>query len=184
MGDYGDLTWAANYTYIKDYETTFLTNDGLQTDSYNNQLDYGIFSNRLNTSLTWRKNNWRVRWALKWKGEIIDHQDRVDDYKERFATNDSRCASGDDRCVTNPEVPMFLYYPDTSRHDLTVSYTMSTNRIASMRWFGGVKNVFDDKGPMVPRTGDSEERGIGNFDSKFGGGIGRFVFGGVEMRFQ
>ena len=61
---------------------------------------------------------------------------------------------------------------------------MNTNRIDSLRFFGGVKNVFDDKGPMVPRTGDSYERGIGNFDSKFGGGIGRFVFAGVEMHWQ
>ena len=57
MGDFGDLTWAANYTYIDEYTTTFLTNDGIQTDSYNNQLDYGIFANRGTTSLTWRKSS-------------------------------------------------------------------------------------------------------------------------------
>ena len=38
-----------------------------------------------------------------------------------------------------------------------------------LRLFGGVKNVLDDQGPFVPRTGDNYERGIGNFDSKFGG---------------
>ena len=33
-----------------------------------------------------------------------------------------------------------------------------------LRLFGGVKYVFNDMGPFVPRTGDSIERGIGNFE--------------------
>ena len=94
-----------------------------------------------------RTGGWRVRWSIKYKGSIIDHQDRVDDYKERFATNDERCASGDDRCVTNPEVPKYLYYPSTWRHDLSVSYTWEMNGDMSTRFYGGVKNVFDDRAP-------------------------------------
>ena len=46
---------------------------------------------------------------------------------------------------------------------------------------GGIRNLFD-KDIFVPRTGDAFEGGIGNFDSKFGGGIGRFFYLGVDMR--
>ncbi|MDX2427729.1 MAG: TonB-dependent receptor [Xanthomonadales bacterium] len=183
IGDHGDLTWKANYTHIFTHETTFQTLDGgLETVSYNNQLDYGIFQDVASTSLTWRKDGWRVRWFVKFKGSIIDHQDRVDDYKDRFATNDERCASGDDRCVSDPEVPKYLYYPSTWRHDLSLSYLMGLANDSTLRFYGGVKNVFNDKGPFVPRTGDQYESGIGNFDSKFEGGIGRFIFLGVEWR--
>jgi len=49
---------------------------------------------------------------------------------------------------------------------------------------GGVNNVFNDKGPFIPRTGDQYESGIGNFDSTFEGGIGRFIFLDVEWRMQ
>ena len=35
---------------------------------------------------------------------------------------------------------------------------------STLRFYGGVKNVFNDKGPFVPHTGDQYESGIGNFD--------------------
>jgi len=180
---HGDLTFDLNYTHVSEYTRTFLTNDGEQTADHNDQLDYGIFQDVANASFTWRKEGWRVRWSMRYLGSIIDHLDRVDDYQERFAVNDERCAAGDERCVENPEVPAFLYYPSYWRHDLSLSYLWNLNSGSDLRLFGGVKNVFDDKGPFVPRTGDTYERGIGNFDSKFGGGIGRFLFAGVEMRF-
>jgi outer membrane receptor protein involved in Fe transport len=183
LNEYGDLTLQGNWTHVRKYTRTFLTNDGTQTASHNNQLDYGIFKDVVNASLTWRMKGWRVRWSTKYMGPIIDHQDRVDDYQERFAINDERCASGSDRCVANPEVPDFLYYPSYWRHDLSLSYQWNLESGSDLRLFGGVKNIFDQKGPFIPRTGDTYERGIGNFDSKFGGGIGRFVFAGAEMRF-
>jgi len=183
LGGYGDLTFNLNYTHVTKYERTFLDNDGQQTVSWNNQLDYGIFQDVSNASLTWRKEGWRIRWNTKYQGSIIDHQDRVDDYLDRFAVNDERCASGSDKCVANPEVPDFLYYPSYWRHDLSLSYQWELDSGSDLRAFGGVRNIFDQKGPFIPRTGDTYERGIGNFDSKWGGGIGRFVFAGVEMRF-
>jgi len=54
---------------------------------------------------------------------------------------------------------------------------------AKINLFAGVRNMFD-KDPFVPRTGDAFEGGIGNYDSKFGGGIGRYVYAGFEMRFN
>ena len=90
---------------------------------------------------------------------------------------------GSSRCVENPEVPDYLFYPSWIRHDLTVSYTTRTDWSEELRMYAGVKNMFDDKGPFIPNTGDNFERGRGNFDSKYGGGVGRFVYLGAEIRF-
>jgi outer membrane receptor protein involved in Fe transport len=106
----------------------------------------------------------------------------VEDYKERFADNDVLCAAGDPGCIADPEVPKYLYYPSYTRHDLSVNYDMALQSGTNLNIFGGVRNMFN-KDPFVPRTGDAYEGGIGNYDSKFGGGIGRFYFVGAEMRF-
>jgi outer membrane receptor protein involved in Fe transport len=182
LGSRGDLQLKLDYTHMLEDSETFEGNDGLETVDYTGQLNYGNFDDIATASLTWRNNDWRVRWTTKFKSSVIDDQDRVDDYLDRFATNDERCASGDSRCVLNPEVPLYLYYPSWIKHDLTVSYAMRTRWTDNLRLFGGVKNIFDDKGPFIPRTGDNFERGIGNFDSKYGGGVGRFVYVGAEVR--
>ena len=173
---------SANYTHINEHQTRFDGVDGEVITDFNNQLDFGVFEDVATGSLTWRLDDWRVRWRIAYKGPIIDHQDRVDDYLERFAANDILCAAADPACVTNPEVPDFLFYPSFTRHDLSVSYDMELRGGTSLNFYGGVRNLFEEQ-PFVPRTGDSFERGIGNFDSKFDGGIGRFVFAGVNVRF-
>ena len=183
MERFGELQLITHYTRINKHESIFEGVDGLVTTDFNNQLDFGVFKDVATASLAWRYNDWRVRWRTTWKGPIIDHQDRVDDYLERFATNDERCASGDSSCVLNPEVPGFLFYGSYLRHDLSASYDMTLDNGATINIFGGVRNMFNND-PFVPRTGDNTERGIGNYDSKFGGGIGRFVYLGLEMRFD
>ena len=85
--------------------------------------------------------------------------------------------------MTNPEVPGYLFSGSYIRNDLSASYDMTLDGGAKINLFAGVRNLFD-KDPFVPRTGDNIEHGIANYDSKFGGGIGRFVYAGVEMRFD
>jgi iron complex outermembrane receptor protein len=122
-----------------------------------------------------------VRWSTKYKGAVVDDNARVDEWKELRDANEAACAAGSDDCITNPEKPFYLYYPAYWVHDLSVSYTHKTKWADTVRWFGGVKNVFNDQGPFIPRTGDNYETGIGNFDSKYGGGVGRFVYFGAEL---
>jgi outer membrane receptor protein involved in Fe transport len=183
IGRYGDLQLVLNYTHINEHQSEFEGVDGLVVQDFNNQLDFGVFEDVGTASLAWRTNDWRVRWRTAWKGPIIDHQDRVDDYLERFATNDERCAAADSRCVTNPEVPDYLFYGSYIRHDLSASYDMTLDGGAKINLFAGVRNMFD-KDPFIPRTGDNIEHGIANYDSKFGGGIGRYVYAGFGMRFD
>ena len=183
MGKYGEMQLITHYTHISKHEAIFDGVDGKVVDDFNNQLDFGVFEDVATASLAWRYNDWRVRWRTAWKGSIIDRQDRVDDYLARFATNDARCAAGDPACITNPEVPNYLFYGSYVRHDLSASYDMTLDSGATLNLYGGVRNLFEED-PFVPRTGDNFERGIGNYDSKFGGGIGRFVYLGVAMRFN
>ena len=179
-----NLQLTAHYTHIINHEKKFIGIDGLEVVDQMD-LNNGIFPDVGTASLTWRpSDDWRIRWRTAWKGSIIDDPGRVADHLERFADNDALCAAGDVDCITNPEVPNFLFYGSYDRHDLSVSYDMELNNGAGLNLFGGVRNVFDDKGPLVPRTGDSRERGVHGFDSKYDGGVGRFVFLGITMRFD
>ena len=82
----------------------------------------------------------------------------------------------------NPEIPDFLFYPSYVRHDVSAAYNMVLKNGTNLNLSGGVRNIFDED-IFVPRTGDAFEGGIANFDSKFGGGVGRFFYFGFEMRF-
>ncbi len=179
----GEFQLTTHYTHISSHESKFDGVDGVEVVDFNNQLDFGVFEDVATTSLVWRYDDWRVRWRTTWKGPIIDHNDRVEDYLARFAVNDERCAAGDPACVTNPEVPAYLFYPSYVRHDMSAAYDMTLDSGATLNIFAGIRNMFD-KDPFVPRTGDAYEGGIGNYDSKFGGGIGRYAYAGVEMRFD
>ena len=64
-----------------------------------------------------------------------------------------------------------------------MSYNLNLSGGNDLRLFGGVNNLFDDKGPFVPNTGDNVASGRGNFDSEYGGGVGRFVYVGAEFEF-
>ena len=178
-----ELTLVAHYTHISEHEAIFDGVDGLVVEDFNNQLDFGVFEDVATASLAWRFKDWRVRWRTAYKGPITDHQDRVELYNDDLADNDALCAAADPGCITNPEVPNYLFYGSYVRHDLSASYDMTLGNGAKLNVYGGVRNLFEED-TFVPRTGDAFEGGIGNYDSKFGGGIGRFVYLGVAMRFD
>jgi len=183
MDRLGELQFVANWTHYSDYTSTYEGVDGLETVDFNNQLEYNIFSDVATASLAWRRNDWRVRWRTAWKGPIVVHNSRVVSWKEDVADNDALCVAGDEDCVTNPEKPKYLWYGSYVRHDLSASYDMVLDSGANMNVYGGVRNIFN-KDPFVPRTGDNVEAGIGNYDSRFGGGIGTYFYAGAAIRFE
>jgi len=180
---FGELNFVVNWTHYSDYTSTFEGVDGLETVDFNNQVEYKIFEDVATGSLAWRYNDWRVRWRTTWKGPVVDHNSRVVSYQEDVADNDARCAAGDPACISNPEKPKYLWYPSYVRHDLSASYDMVLDSGSTLNVYGGIRNIFD-KDPFVPRTGDTIESGIGNYDSFFGGGIGTYAYLGAEMRFE
>ena len=179
----GEFNFVVNYTHISTDEQKFVGVDGLETVDFTNQLEYNSFEDVATGSLAWRHNDWRIRWRTAWKGPVVDHNSRVESYKEDFADNAALCAASDPDCVMNPEKPNYLWYGSYLRHDLSASYDMTLDSGVTLNVYGGVRNMFD-KDPFVPRTGDNIEHGIGNYDSRFGGGIGRFFYAGAEMRFE
>jgi outer membrane receptor protein involved in Fe transport len=179
----GNITFKLDWTHMLEDSDTYQGLDGLVTVDYTGQLDYGNFDDRATLSATWRKGDWRVRWTTKYKSSVADNNDRIEEWEALRTRNEERCASGDSRCVTNPEVPLYLYYPAYTKHDLSVSYMMRTRLVEDLRLYAGVRNVFDDMGPFMPTGGDTYESGPGNFDSKYDGGVGRFWYLGVEMNF-
>lgn len=180
---FGSLQLAGRYTHISEHGSKYDGVDGLEVVDSNNQLNYGIFKDVATASLTWRLNDLRVRWRTTWRGPIVDDQGRVDDYVALFATNDERCAAGAASCVTNPEVPAYLFYPSYFRHDLSVSYDRQLRNGAKLGLYGGVRNLFDDQGPFVPSTGDNSAQAAGNYHDEYGGGVGRFLYVGAQLRF-
>ena len=184
LGSRGELMLDLDYTHMYEDSDTYEGLDGLVEVDFTGQLDYGNFDDRATASLTWRYSDWRVRWRTKFKSSVSDNNDRIDDWNELKAENDELCAASDPDCITNPETPLYLYYPSYTRHDISVSYSMQTDSFGNLRLFGGIKNIFDDMGPFMPTGGDTYESGPGNFDSKYDGGVGQFLYVGAEIQFE
>ena len=184
LGSRGDLMLDLDYTHMYEDSDTYEGLDGLVEVDYTGQLDFGNFDDRATASLTWRYSDWRVRWRTKFKSSVADNNERIEDWDFYRTRNEDRCAAGESSCITNPEVPLYLYYPSYTRHDLSVSYSMRMESVGDLRLFGGIKNIFDDMGPFMPTGGDTYESGPGNFDSKYDGGVGRFAYVGAEIQFE
>ena len=180
----GDLVLELDYTHMFEDSDTYEGLDGKVEVDFTGQLDYGNFDDRATASLTWQNDVWRVRWTTKFKSAVVDHNDRVDEWRELKAENDALCAASDPDCITNPEKPMYLWFPSYTRHDLSASYSMRTDSLGLLRLFAGARNIFDNMGPFIPTGGDTYESGPGNFDSKYDGGVGRFYFVGAEIQFD
>ena len=183
LPEYGSLRLKLDWNHVTEYSITYEGNDGTVVNRYDGELDSGIFTDKARASLTWSYEDLRVRWTTKYKSDIVDSHDRVEDMRELFAENAASCAAGDDSCVENPEQPKYLYYPSYITHDISLSYNLALQGDQDVRLFAGVNNIFDDQGPFIPYTGDNVEHGVGNFDSEYGGGVGRFVYLGAQYSF-
>jgi outer membrane receptor protein involved in Fe transport len=184
LGPKGDFVLKLDYTHMYEDSDTYEGLDGLVEVDFTGQLDYGNFDDRATASLTWRYEDWRVRWTTKFKSSVADNNERIDEWNELKAENDALCAAADPDCIANPEVPLYLYYPSYTRHDVAASFAMDTESFGNVRLYAGIRNVFDDMGPFMPTGGDTYESGPGNFDSKYDGGVGQFWFVGAEVAFE
>ncbi len=180
----GDLTLKLDWTHMLEDSDTYQGLDGLVTVDYTGQVSYKNFDDRATASLTWRYEGWRLRWTTKYRSSVVDNYDRMDEWNEFMDDNDARCASGDSDCIANPEKLDYYHFPAYITHDLSASYTMRTDWADSLRLYAGVRNMFNDQGPFIPTGGDTYASGPGNFDSPYGGGVGRYVFAGIEVGFE
>lgn len=183
LGDFGKLKFRADTTHVIEHSNTFEGNDGLEKVKLNGQLSTGIFDDRSSVSLTWYKDNWRVRWSTRYLAPIVDDHERVEDFNELLAENDTACAANSSDCIENPETPLYLNFPSYVKHSLSVSYSIEMQDDSELRLFAGANNLFDNLGPFIARTGDAISGGTGNSDSDYGSGVGRLIYVGAKYKF-
>ncbi|WP_444997753.1 TonB-dependent receptor domain-containing protein [Aliikangiella sp. IMCC44359] len=176
LQDMGNLSFKLDYSHASEVSTTFDTPDGLKTVREDGFLS--IPKDRASASVVYRWDNWRIRWRTEWLGKMTDSQQYEEDYLSYVADNDARCASADQAgCITNPEVPINLYYPSYVRHDLSVSYNMDISQDQELRIYGGMNNIFDNQGKFAPGF-------TGNSVSTYGRGTKQYVYLGVDYSFR
>ena len=170
----GQLAFKLDYNHVIENSQTYQSPDGGKVTTH--YAGYGESKDKASMSLTWRKDELRIRWRTKYLGSFKASQSREEEYLGYLADNDERCAEGSDECVTNPEKLAFQDYGSYLRHDLSVSYKLELSNKSDLRLFGGVNNLFDNKGDFYPS-------GRGNYYSKYGGGKGRYAYIGVSYSF-
>lgn len=185
LNDYGTLKFKADWTHVLKYEETKTSPDGKFTTDFNGSLSADIFEDKASASATWYKDNWRVRWSMKYKSGVVSSKSRYDEFYAPLDENgeggiipeyEAACAADASACVDNPETPYKLFLPSYVRNDVSVSYSMELEQGNELRLFGGVNNIFDNNGPFILG-------GKGNYDSNYGGGKGRFFYAGAEISF-
>ena len=175
LDDYGRLYFKTDMTHVIEYSKTFDTPDGPQTNDYTGDLSQGIFDDKASASLTWSKDNLRIRWSTKFKSAIAANKKRLTDWQEDIDKNTERCTSNEESCVDNPESLALYDIGSYVKHSVSVSYTSELDN-AKIRYFGGINNLTDNRGDFILG-------GRGNFSSQYGGGVGRFFYAGAELSF-
>ena len=174
IGSYGNLSFKLDYNHIIENSQTY---EGLDGSSVTSQYaGYGRSKDKAAMSIVWKMDDLRIRLRTNYVGAFKASQEDEKDYLEYVAANDERCAAGDAGCIANPEPLAYQNYGSFLKHSLSASYTMALTDKSDLRVFGGINNVFDDKGAFYPS-------GRGNFYSGYGGGAGRYVYLGAQYSF-
>ncbi len=179
LNEFGRLKFKTNWTHVFRYEETNTGPDGQYTEDSLGSLGSDLFEDLASASATWYKDGWRVRWSIKYKSGVVSSHSRYDEFYGEggiFEEYEANCAADASACVDNPEAPFALDLPSYVRNDLSASYKFDLPNDGEVRLFGGVNNIFDNNGPFIIG-------GKGNYDSNYGGGKGRFVYLGAEVKF-
>jgi len=174
FNEFGRVTFKVDWTHLLEYSNTSTGNEGkVKTDLVGFEE---VFEDSASASLRWSYEDLAITWRTKYLSTNIN--DRFDqlDWEEDIADNAERCATGDEGCITNPEPLAFQHFPKYFRHDISASYTFEMDNDSEIRLSGGIKNIFDDRGNFHVSS-------RGNFNSAYGGGVGRFYHVAAEVTF-
>jgi len=176
MNAFGSVKFKMDWTHLLEHSKTITGNDGVVIEDYVGYAEEGIFADKASASVAWYLDDLRVRWSTTYKSSAL--LDRVDQesWESDMANNDELCAAGDEACIANPESLAFQELSSYFKHNLSVSYNIEMNDDSSVRVFGGINNIFDDKGEFYLG-------GRGNFGSDYDAGVGRFVYLGAQVSF-
>jgi outer membrane receptor protein involved in Fe transport len=174
MDEYGKLNFQSTFNHVIERSTTIDTPDGVQTTNFEGDLNYGVYENKASASLTWSKDDWRVRWSTSFKDSLEDKFEN-DLWDEYTVENDERCAAASADCVQNPEALKYNKISSYMKHSINVAYSMDLEDGSRLSLSGGIKNIFDNNGDWVPW-------GM-HYMSAYGGGVGRFYHLSAKYKF-
>jgi len=174
LKELGTLRFKLDWTHLLEHSSTKTGVDGIanKTDSVG---FVGLFEDKAAANVSWYLDNLRIRWSASYKSSALRSRTNVETWNENIA----RCAEVDPEaagCITDPEPIAFQKYASYIKHNLSASYTLEMKNEATVRLFGGVNNVFDDKGQFYIG-------GRGNYGSQYDAGRGRFIYLGAEAKF-
>ncbi|HWW57148.1 MAG TPA: TonB-dependent receptor [Sphingopyxis sp.] len=129
-------------THVLKQKVQFQGIDGTVTNDLAGDLAEGSFKYRARGSLSWRLDNFRIRWTTTYYGKINDSNSLRDQYAALLETN------------PNAEVPIFLNIGDVWEHDLFLSFDLDTGG-KEFRLYGGVNNLFNSISPFLPSGTES-----------------------------
>jgi len=176
MNSLGSLKFKMDWTHMLEHSKTVTGNDGVIVEDYVGYAEEGIFEDKAAASVAWYLEGLRVRWSTTYKSSALrDFDDQVA-WEKDMTANAELCTAGDADCVSDPEALAFQELPSYFKHNLSVSYTIDMENDSEVRVFGGVNNIFDDRGEYY-------YDGKGKYGSEYGGGVGRFVYLGAQISF-
>ncbi|RJE76455.1 TonB-dependent receptor [Pseudoalteromonas sp. MSK9-3] len=176
LPEYGNLKLKLDWSHVIEYSITSTGPDGAFDTFYEGYLTDNIFEDKGSASLTWRYDDLRIRWSTRYKGEIRRSLNTTKAWEQDMANNATNCAQGADTCISDPEPLWGNDLPSHITHNISLSYLIDINAQSELQVYGGVNNLTDEHGPFVIG-------GTGNFDSMYGGGLGRFAFIGAKYTF-
>ncbi|SBV33511.1 putative TonB-dependent receptor [uncultured Sphingopyxis sp.] len=129
-------------THVLKQKVQFQGVDGTVTNDLAGDLAEGSFKYRARGSLSWKLDNFRIRWTTTYYGKINDSNSLADQYAALLETN------------PNAEVPVFLNIGDVWEHDLFLSFDVDSGG-KEFRLYGGVNNLFNSVSPFLPSGTES-----------------------------
>jgi len=129
-------------THILRQKVTFQGAEEIVTNDLAGDLAEGSFKYRARGSLSWKLDNFRIRWTTTYYGKINDSNQLRDRYLALLETN------------PDAEVPYFLNIGDVWEHDLFLSFDVDSGG-REFRLYGGVNNLFDSTSPFLPSGTES-----------------------------
>lgn len=149
----GEIGIDVRYTHYLENNFTFLAIEGPQTEEFVGQI--GASQDEFRAQLSYKLGGFQASWTTIYSGGGVDDLD-----------------------VLSTD-PAFFRAPDQDIHNLFLNYQFGEKPRVSI--FGGVRNIFDDIGPLVPlglNNGSSR-----NIVSRLNDVEGREFYAGLRVTF-
>ena len=129
-------------THVLRQRTTFEGINGTVVNDNAGDLSAGSFKYRARGSLAWSSGPLRLRWTTIYYGKVDDSNSVEQRYRALLAT------------LPGAEVPTYLNIDAVWQHDIYLALDAKAGG-RTMRFYGGVRNLFDKVSPFLPTGTES-----------------------------